>query len=453
MKTTLFHDTIHAQSGSVMVIVAFAIFAMLGATGLAVDIGRAELAQAKLSSALDAAGLAAGANMSTTDIEAEVVNYLNANYNDYLSSTLTDVDVTVNASNTVITVSVDGYINTSIMTYFGFDTVAISADTEITRATSGLELVLALDNTGSMGSSGIAALKSASTDLVNILFGDGTANNLYIGLVPFTQAVNVGSNKTAWLSGTAHNWGPTSWGGCLDARYTGNDVTDEPPSTEAFEAYYWPDDSNNNWITTTTKKGKTTTTYNVTSSKGPNKGCPQRVLEMTSDQQSVLDAIDTMVSDGYTHINLGAVWAWRMLSPRWRGLWGGEMDAEGLPLDYNTPRMNKAVVLMTDGENTMSSSVRTAYWYPSSGRLGPSTAISDEEDELDDRLSTVCSAMKANNIIVYTIAFNNPGSNVENLLRNCASQDAYYFDSPSASELRAAFQTIGDSLSNLRVSR
>jgi hypothetical protein len=271
--------------------------------------------------------------------------------------------------------------------------------------------------------------------------------------VPFSQAVNVGSDKTAWLNGSSFNWGTTSWGGCVDARHTGGDVTDNPPSVEPFQAYYWPDDSNNDWISTRTRRGVTTTTYTITSTRGPNKGCPQRLLEMSSDKQSILDAIDTMVHDGYTHINLGAVWAWRMLSPRWRGLWGGEMDAENLPLDYNTPRMNKAVVLMTDGSNTMNNSVRTAYWYPSSLRLGPSSNISAQQSALDNRLTTVCNAMKANNIIVYAIAFNNPGATAENLLRGCASQNNYYFDSPTAADLRVAFQTIGDSLSNLRVSR
>lgn len=443
MKTANRH---YKQKGSVIVTVAFAMIAMAGATGLAVDIGRAQLAQAKLSSALDAAGLAAGSNLNTQDTEAEVLKYLDANFGGYMSTTLTDVDVTVNESNTVITLDATGFINTTFMNYFGFPTVDISAEAEITRATTGLEVVLALDNTGSMGDSGIAALKEASTDLVNILFGDGTASNLYVGLVPFSQAVNVGSDKTAWLNSTTFNWGPTSWGGCLDARYTGNDVTDAPPSVEAFQQYYWPDDSNNDWIRSNGQY------RSITSTRGPNKSCPQRLLEMTSDQAAVLAAIDTMNDDGYTHINLGAVWAWRMLSPLWRGLWGGEMNTENLPLDYNTPKMNKAVVLMTDGENTMNSSVRTAYWYPSHARLG-TTSTSAAADELDDRTMQVCDAMKTNNIIIYTVAFNNPGAGAEALLQYCASQPEFYFDSPTSEDLASAFRTIGDSLSNLRVSR
>ena len=51
---------------------------------------------------------------------------------------------------------------------------------------------------------------------------------------------------------------------------------------------------------------------------------------------------------GGTTGNLGLVWGWRTLSPKWRGLWG---DAD-LPLDYGTDFMDKVVVIMTDGNNT-----------------------------------------------------------------------------------------------------
>jgi hypothetical protein len=61
--------------------------------------------------------------------------------------------------------------------------------------------------------------------------------------------------------------------------------------------------------------------------------------------------------------------------------------------------------------------------------------------------------MKNAGIIIYTIAFNNPGTGTQNLLRNCASQNEFYFNSPTTAALQSAFKQIGDSLSNLRVSR
>jgi hypothetical protein len=62
--------------------------------------------------------------------------------------------------------------------------------------------------------------------------------------------------------------------------------------------------------------------------------------------------------------------------------------------------------------------------------------------------------MKAQGIYVYTIAL---GTDTDAaslaLLQSCATASNYYFNSPSTSQLQAIFSSIGDSLSNLRVSQ
>jgi hypothetical protein len=107
---------------------------------------------------------------------------------------------------------------------------------------------------------------------------------------------------------------------------------------------------------------------------------------------------------------------------------------------------------MTDGENTMSTDVYSAYGWLSDKKLGTTNAAA-AVTELDSRLTKVCTAMKNAGVTIYTIAFNNPGTSVQTLLRNCATQNAYYFNSPTTAALQSAFKEIGDSLSNLRVSR
>lgn len=443
---------LHSQEGSVATIVGIAFLVLVGSIGVAVDIGRGQLVQTKLSSSLDAAGLAAASTVNTTNLVEDVHKYMNVNFQDYLGSEITSVQITTNDSNTVINIAASATLPTTFMRIFGHETMNVAASSEITRAVSGLELVLVLDNTGSMSGTRLSQLKTASHDLLDILFGDNLDNDkLWIGVVPFAQAVNIGPTRTSWINVAdmnAKNWGPSgsSWWGCVDARLGGEDSTDNPPSEQLFKAYYWPDDSNNDWI-------RDNGAYrSVSINRGPNKFCSQEILAMTNDKGSIENAIDDMQAAGNTHVNLGAVWGWRMLSPKWRGLWGGDMDGNGLPLDYNTKRMNKAAIIMTDGENTMSNSVRTAYWYPSHGRLG-TTSAAGAKIALDTRLSEVCTNMKDNNIIVYTIAFGSPGSTVENLMRNCATQPDFYFDSPGGEELQMAFKAIGDSLSNLRVSK
>jgi Flp pilus assembly protein TadG len=494
-----------SEEGSVMPVIGVLVVALLGSSGAAIDTGRGQLVKAKLSSSLDAAGLAAGATVNTATLSDEAEKYLYANFNNYLGATITDFTITPNENNTVFELSATAEVPTTFMKMLGMNTITVGAESEITRASSGLELVMVLDNTGSMSGTKLSDLKTAATDMVNILFGgSASVENLWIGLVPFSQAVNIGASRSSWTTADSFNWGPTSWAGCVDARETSSmDVTDDPPSVATFPKYYWPDDGNNNWSSTSTSSSSsssyiclnnsncrcsnygpcqcttvgnvetciscsgsgsgrdcistvttttTSTSYTITSTRTPNKYCPQAVTPMTADKTTILNGITAMVADGQTHIGLGAVWGWRMLSPRWRNLWGGEMDTNALPLDYNTPKMNKAAIIMTDGDNTMLSGYRGAYWYLSDGKLG-TTNQTNAELQLDSRLSTVCTSMKNNNIIVYTVSFGTVSSASQTMLRNCASQSDFYFPSPDAATLNSAFKAIGDSLASLRVSR
>jgi Flp pilus assembly protein TadG len=441
--------------GSVFTMVAVASLAVIGSVGLAVDVGRSQMVESKLQSAVDAAGLAAGASLSTTDINALATKYITLNFTQgILGATLGTVTSSISPNNQVITLTANATLPTTFMKIFNQNVVNISATTEVTRSNKGLEVVMVLDTTGSMAGTKIASLKTAAHDMVGILFGaSATSPNLWVGMVPFSQSVNIGTSRSSWLLANAFNWGPTSWAGCVEARVaSGRDVTDDPPSVEKFRAYYWADhDTYNNWITSNSPL-----TYSLdttgTSQRGPNAYCPAPVLGMTNVKATVDTAIDTLAAAGNTHINYGAVWGWRMLSPRWRGLWGGVMNTNNLPLDYNTPLMQKAVIIMTDGTNTIGNSVDGAYGYLSDNQLG-TTNSATAVTRLNTKLTTVCNAMKAQNIIVYTVLFQETDPTIMNLLRSCATTPDYFFDSPSEAELQTAFRAIGDSLANLRISR
>jgi Flp pilus assembly protein TadG len=92
-----------------------------------------------------------------------------------------------------------------------------------------------------------------------------------------------------------------------------------------------------------------------------NSGCGLATIPLTKQTDDIKDMIDLMdvpesrtdgAELGYenTIINQGLVWAWRTLSPRWRGLWSG---APGdLPADYGN-ETSKAIVLLTDGLNQL----------------------------------------------------------------------------------------------------
>lgn len=187
--------------------------------------------------------------------------------------------------------------------------------------------------------------------------------------------------------------------------------------------------------------------------QGPNCFCPQPMLPMTNNYQSVLSNINNMVATGNTLIDLGLVWGWRMLSPKWRGVWGGTMAQNSLPLNYNSPKMKKAVILLTDGYNTIDNSFHGAYWKLNQSQLG-TTDQTTAVGNLDSRLLQVCTSLKNNGVTVYTIALGNETDpDIINKLTTCATDPGHFYNSPGSSQLQAVFTTIAGQLSNLRVSQ
>jgi len=445
------------RNGAVLPFVGIVCVALVGAAGFGIDATRYMLMHSSLQRAIDAGALSTVARLDKTTIDAQLHKFTVANFQDgQVGATLDSLTWSLSTDSNTLTVDATASTSTTLMAVLGFHTMTASAQSTVERSTSGLELSLVLDNTGSMAGSGIAGLKAAANTLVNTLYGDTpVAENLYVGIVPFSQSVNVGSSHTNWLkSGSlaAEDWATTSWGGCVEGQSaSADDMSDATPSTQPLMPYYWDDNSENDWYTVSSK-GKKTYDSTLNSTNGPNKNCSAEVTRLTPKKATVVAAINAMQAVGNTHINFGAVWGWRMLSPKWRGLWGGDMATYKLPLDYATPHMNKAAVIMTDGENTMTSGIYTAYGLLSDKTLG-TTSESAAVTELNNRLTKVCTSMKNAGVIIYTIAFDNPGTSVQNLLRGCASQNAFYFNSPTTSALQTAFKQIGDSLSNLRVSK
>ncbi|HVI29300.1 TadE/TadG family type IV pilus assembly protein [Hansschlegelia sp.] len=456
-----------SEKGAVAPLIGIVMLVLIGCMGFAIDVGRSVLVRARLVDALDAAGLAVGARLSTTDYSADALKFVNANFKGgYAGATVTSVTATANSTKSVISLSATATVPTIFMKLFGQKSVTVNAASEVTRSTTGLEVVMVLDNTYSMElSNSMPGLKSAANSLVNILFGDSTtAKNLYVGLVPFSLAVNIGVSRKAWtdLNTVSRTGYPTYWTGCVEERLNGLDQTDDPPvagsSTKIFRAFYapdsWPGINDNNWMTA----GWFGTTYSINYSnpvdpQGPGRYCPQELTPMTNVKSKVTSGISKMTAQGGTHINVGAVWGWRMLSPKWRGYWDGDMAANSLPLDYGTKNMSKAMILMTDGENTMYNDTYTAFGKLSDNRLGTTNDVTVAINTLNTRLKTICNSAKSAGIIVYTVAYDNPGVATKSLLQSCATSVAYYFDAGNQTALDTAFRTIGDSLSNLRVSK
>ncbi len=491
--------------GNVAVLFGLAIIPIMITVGGAVDYGRALLVRERMADAADAAALAIGSwpGLTEAQLKAKAQQFFNANYPPSELGTAGAIDVKFVGDN--INVTLKGSVPTTFMELANIPSIDVGVETVVTRRQRNIELALVLDTTGSMGQSGkMSAMQSAAKKMVETLFnGQATSNTLNVSVVPFAAAVNVGTdNKDAdWIDKNAKSTVATedydsnsvktfnlykdmqkywSWGGCVRER-NGDDyeLTDATPSTgtaaSLFAPYLAPDepDSADNYSYSNSyiqdgncgenkKKNRTDAVCQAYTGKysnpkkdsysasGPNLYCPpQPITALTNTKSDVTSAIDLLQPNGNTVIPAGLLWGWRVLSP-------DEPFTEGKA--YDEEERIKAIVLLTDGENSVSGggngqnkSSYNAFGYAKNGHLGNKNGTG-AEDELDSKTLTVCSNIKAKGILIYTIGFQ-VNSNTQRLLKSCATKDDMFFNSPTNDQLASIFQDIAQGLGDLRVAQ
>jgi von Willebrand factor type A domain len=197
---------------------------------------------------------------------------------------------------------------------------------------------------------------------------------------------------------------------------------------------------------------------------GPNAGCAlQPVAPLTPTLADVKTRINSMTIGGSTNIPFGLVWGWHVISPN------SPFTSKGVA--YNTPLVTKVIVLMTDGENSLSvqgaanrnRSTYSGVGYVRQNRMGidpgPDGILSDAEitsgsvtAALNARLARLCSNIKAQNVVIYTVGVEVSGGN-QALLRSCATDNDKFFQVSNAAQMSARFEEIAESILSLHVSK
>jgi Flp pilus assembly protein TadG len=503
------------QAGGVAVIVALTLIPILAASGAAIDFGRAYAVKARLTSALDAAGLAVGKS-TPADAPRIFARFFAANY------PAEKLGVPVNPTVTIvggeIRLTAEARVKTAFLKIIRIPEITVVAQSTIIRETKDLEIVLVLDNTGSMRiNNRIGALRAAAQEMVDIVFGtEDEPEDLLMALVPFVTTVNIGNGleirrfvdfPIAPEDPTRTNEYAeiidTEWKGCVEARPDPNDTNDVflrgDDARGNWSPYFWEAETifdqrgrftqcqNTWWQPSDTSRlpplprptgragdppfasglggeggnvnnGNNLVDVTPVFTRGPNKACPQALTSLTNDRTRLEEAIEEMTpwSGNGTMAHLGAVWGLRVLSP-------GAPFTVGAPFD--DPNVNKVMVILTDGRNLISSANRrctntnqkydshyTGYGYVSEGKLG-TTNIRRVEGVLNQKLRRTCGNIKRTGITIFTIVFGVEDRSIQNLFRECASAPENFFNSPNNDELRGAFRAIGAKLSNLRIGR
>jgi Flp pilus assembly protein TadG len=272
----------------------------------------------------------------------------------------------------------------------------------------------------------------------------------------------------------------SAWRGCVEARDAPYETTqaDASPLVRPFRRLYWQSTSGVSWVGTTGVQiaasgdnnwGTITETPNTYSVQGPNLGCGQEVLPLQNDRSAALNHITAMQAwaRGGTHTAPALAWGWRMLSPNYRGLWGGPTPST-LPVDYNSNGTQKVIVFMTDGRNTFidysglpgcagisgctmeSDADHTAYGRLRAGRLG-TTSASQAVSNINARTTEICTAIRASGILIYAILLQENDATTQQIYRDCAGAGRYFL--ASTSDLNSVFQIIAGDISRLRLSR
>ena len=330
------------------------------------------------------------------------------------------------------------------------------------------------------------------------------------------------SKRPSWLSNTQNHTGnelvsgqkrfnlfnslSTGWGGCIESRPYPNDVRDTAPSSSdeatMFVPYFaadepdlddypndddWEDyypsnrngpyernnyvndgingsNANNGGFSNSTQRADMWRTRRTRGSKynsatsgldtdfGPNQGCDlEPVMRLTDDFNALKSAVSRMKATGNTNIPMGLMWGWHALSPN-------APFSDGQP--YGTERLQKIIILMTDGENVNSTtddpddSTYSGVGFIWQNRLGVGAGSTGTErrNAMDDRLEELCENLAGRDIVVYTVGVQ-VDERTQELLSACASAPANYFNVTSASAIGAAFDRIAGAIENLRISK
>jgi len=259
--------------GSIVVPLAVCTGVCLLVIGAGIDYTRAYNVKVNLQAAADATALAANYSsqgLSEAKVKANAETYFAAIYKGSSDGVALDVSVVKGT----VTVRAQKPVQTmlgSIMSKSHID-VRVVSEAVVGKAT--FDVVMVLDNSGSMAGSRMTTLKKAAKDLAETLFKineDGDKKDrVKIGLVPFSEYVNIGADKAteSWMDreglspvhwknfetradGTPDpalfdsryfvngkpsrftlfkQFGRTDWLGCVEARPMPYDVDDTPPS-------------------------------------------------------------------------------------------------------------------------------------------------------------------------------------------------------------------------------
>ncbi len=283
--------------GNVLMITGLSILPITVLAGSAIDMANVITDRSRIQHALDIAALDTAKRISDTpsfaDDNSAVLDYaaasFHANYFDATrvgASGVRKIDGSVDIDITHQLNRVGGLVREVVLSasakhkshfmrlMIGDDPINTGTVSASTVRNDTFDVVMVLDNSGSMSGSRISTLRTAATDLTDILMGmneDGNPDRVKVGLVPFSAFVNIGAGNAnqPWMDTTAvspihsenfdqpanrfdlfNELDGVTWQGCVEARPYPHDTKDTlaslaEPAT-MFVPQFVPDEPDGN---------------------------------------------------------------------------------------------------------------------------------------------------------------------------------------------------------------
>ena len=440
-----------SEAGNIAVLFAIAAVPIIAFVGAAIDYTRANSARSSMQAALDSTALMLGKDLTDgtitpAQVSAKATAYFNALYTntDAKSVVVGATYTAATGSGSTVLLSGSGIINTDFMRVAGFPTLGFDTTSTAGWGNVRMRVAMVLDNTGSMAQDGkMPALQTAAKALIDQLSAlVKNPGDVYISVVPFAKDVNFGTsyaNQTYmdWSSWDTTNgtlgscskstytskstcesnskvWTPdrSKWTGCVTDRTQDYDIQNTAPTAGNAPTMVVPEE----YVSGSTKYCKTgSSTY------------LEPVVPLTTDWAGLKAAIGSMMPTGNTNQSIGLAWGWLTLGA------GAPFNAAAKDPNYT---YKEAIILLSDGLNTQNR------W-------------SSNAAQIDARQALLCANAKKANITIYTIQLNTgtPGDPTSTVLQNCASGVDKFYLVKSANQTLTVFNSIGTSLSKLRVTK
>jgi Flp pilus assembly protein TadG len=217
-----------------------------------------------------------------------------------------------------------------------------------------------------------------------------------------------GSSKKCTQDYYQHSWvknARSTWNGCVNDRgnetgpASGNyDTNVTAPSTSITATLYAAEQFND---------------------------CSYSAMGLSYSWSAMTSLINNLTPTGNTNQGVGLQLGWLSL------VGGGPFT---MPAKDSKYKYNEVIILMSDGENTQNR------W-------------SSSQSSIDAREAITCTNAKAAGFTIYSIQVNTGGDATQSVMKNCASDSSKFYELKKANDLVATFDSIGTTLSNLRIAQ